>query len=146
MRQRGRKTAAALRLVHSDDGDRHESPRTLTAEQRQIWDATVQAMPSDWFSPENLPLLEQYCVLISRARAINAKMNREPVGSSMYFRLLYVEQKFARNIAMLATKMRIAQQSTYDKSRRKGAKDLKPAWDREHEDEEVGSEDEAEEV
>jgi hypothetical protein len=135
MRQRGRKSAAALRLVHSDTGERAESPRTLTKEQKEIWDATLAAMPHDWFSAENLPLLEQYCVLISRARAINKKMNAESVGSSLYFRLLYVEQKFARNIAMLATKMRIAQQSTYDKSRRKGSQDLRPAWDADSEGE-----------
>lgn len=143
MRQRGRKSAAALRLVTSDDdAERHVSPRSLTADQREIWDATVQSMPSDWFSPENLPLLEQYCVMIDRARAVNKKMNSEKIGTQLYFRLLSLEQKFARSIAMLATKMRIAQQSTYDKSRRKGAKDIKPQWDT-HEDseEETGEED-----
>lgn len=142
MRQRGRKSAAALRLVASnDDADRPVGPRSLTSEQLVIWDATVAALPSDWFSPENLPLLEQYCVLIDRTRAVNKKMNTEKIGTQLYFRLLSLEQKFARSIAMLATKMRIAQQSTYDKSRRKGAKDMKPDWETHEDSEEETGED-----
>lgn len=129
MRQRGRKSAAALRLVHSDDDPRPEGPDSLTREQRELWDSIIRAVPKDWFSAENMPLLEQYCVLIDRTRAVNKKLNGEKIGTNIYFRLLSLEHKFTRHLAMLATKMRIAQQSTYDKSRRKGAKDLRPAWD-----------------
>lgn len=141
MKQRGRKSAAALRLVHVGDSERPLPPECLTHEQAEIWSSVVAAVPKDWFSAENLPILEQYCVTISRARACAAKLNKEPVGTEKYFRLLPLEQKFSRTVAMLATKMRIAQQSTYDKSRRKGAKDMRPAWDAEDESEDEVQED-----
>lgn len=137
MRQRGRKSAAALALVHSRETKVPAPPASFNDAQKEVWRATILAMPEDWFSTENLPILESYCVTVDRSRTLTKRLNKVPAGSKLYFKLIHMEQKFARSIAMLATKMRIAQQSTYDKSKRK-PKSVKPDWVEDREDEAEG--------
>src|SRR5262245_43796510 len=116
---RGRVSQAALNVVTVDDGERQEPLEHLTDEQKLIWTETCEALPPDWFNKDTLPLLEQYCVLIDRLRTVNRKMRELEVGTREYVKLLTSEGRMQRCLCTLATKMRISQQSTYDKSKRK---------------------------
>ena len=43
-------------------------PDELTAEQGEVWRASVAAMPADWFGRETYPLLAAYCRHVCRSR------------------------------------------------------------------------------
>src|SRR4030095_1646161 len=78
MKQRGRKSAAAL-VVVPDVGPptvRLAPPETLTDAQRAIWHKTVNAMPADWFGPQHTPLLEAYCRHLAFAGTIARAINQ----------------------------------------------------------------------
>src|SRR5262245_4426986 len=93
-------------------------PETLTEEQREIWLTIVNRMPANWFPAETHCLLEQYCRHVTRARrvaqllaALEASREFEP---SDYQKLLHEEARQTTTIAMLAMKMRLAQQALDD--------------------------------
>lgn len=133
MRQRGRKSAAALSLVVNvnEPSVRHKPPEHMPEDQRAVWDNVLDNVPADWFQPETLPLLEQYCIHVCRAKFLaqlineyQLKADRLAGETSRMLELMRQEHRQSRLIASLATKMRIAQQSTYDKSRRRKSKSM----------------------
>lgn len=139
MRQRGRKSAAALAIVIDTSVRTIEPPATMPDEQKAVWQTVVGNMPAGWFGEETAPLLEQYCVHVCRAKMLGqlvneltTKTDRTSGETSRMLELMRQEHRQSRLIASLATKMRIAQQSTYDKSARKRAKvpvsAVKPPW------------------
>jgi len=130
MRQRGRKSAAQLSVITSGHQKRPEPPDSLTDKQKEEWDAVVKRMPIDWFPRETHALLAQYCRHVTRADDIaqilemmvkDRKKNFNPVH---YTKLLGQEMRQSNAIATLATKMRLSQQSSYDKSKKKHGNEL----------------------
>lgn len=126
MRQRGRKSAAALTIVSDNPVRSVTPPANMPDDQKEIWHSIVETMPADWFGKENVALLEQYCVHVCRAKMLGQLVNeltikpdRTSGETSRMLELMRQEHRQSRLIASLATKMRIAQQSTYDKSARK---------------------------
>jgi hypothetical protein len=93
MKQRGRKSAAALSVVGPVDGQLRPDPLPeLTSEQAVIWRETVDAMRPGWFTQETWPTLGQYCRHIAYAHRI-AKMIetanlRAPGDRDQLFRLI----------------------------------------------------------
>ena len=73
MIQRGRKSSAALTLVGSGTGQvsvvkRPEPPADLSdAECADLAGHVVDSMPADWFRPEQLPVLKQFCRHVATA-------------------------------------------------------------------------------
>lgn len=129
MLQRGRKSADALAINVNDPviGERPEAPDGMPDDQKAVWEQVIQSCPPDWFPPETLDLLTQYCVHVCRARLLAQGVNdlsriqgRTPEETKLMYDLMRQEHRQSRMIASLATKMRIAQQSTYDKSRKRG--------------------------
>ena len=107
-----------------------EPPYELKEAEANVWNATVQDKTPDWFTPSTFPLLKQYCRHVVRAdniafmieqfeediqRAASgyATMHHFGVG---YDKLLLMQASESRMIASLSVKMRLAQQSTIDKS------------------------------
>jgi len=129
--QRGRRSAASLRVVPLGEIPRQRAPADLPRDESRVWDSIVAAEPADWFSGSTRPLLAQYCRHIVAARRVAAMINTFDAGvaaetaadqndemvlmlaaAKLLDRLLKMQERESRAIASLATKMRISQQST----------------------------------
>jgi hypothetical protein len=135
MGKRGRTSAAALAtttISPVETLERPDAPYDLTDEQAEEWWAVVNRMPPDWFPRETHSLLAQYCRHVVRARRIaqllNATENSKEFDVKEYRDLLRSEEEQSRAIASLATRMRLSQQATYDKSKKKPGSTKKP-WE-----------------
>ena len=135
MKQRGRTSAAALEVAAPvTREDRPDAPYDLTDEQAEEWWAIVNRMPADWFSRETHGMLAQYCRHVMAARRVAQLVADHESGSGdgefdveTYDRLLKMQEREGRAISSLATRMRISQQATYDKSKAK-PKQVKRPW------------------
>lgn len=113
-----RSSVAALSVVSAVH--RPLPPEDLTVEQKHEWNVIVQKLPPDWFPEETWPLLKQYCRLITRARQLAVYFgNGKGIERDVFLKLTHEEVEVSRAIVVLATKMRITQQSTYDKTKSK---------------------------
>lgn len=108
-----------------------EAPYELGEAESYVWNSVVQCNPPDWFSPATYPLLMAYCRHVVAANHIadwiTAELEdaaRAAGGQATYGnyptigidKLLTMQAQQSRAIAMLATKMRLAQQSTIDEA------------------------------
>ena len=109
-----------------------EPPAELTELQATEWRAIAAALPADWFRRETWPLLAQYCRHIIAARRVAQLAEQCEQADAFdlleYDRLGKMAERESRVLTSLATKMRISQQSLYDKSKRKGSVAKRP-WD-----------------
>ncbi len=135
MGTRGPRSNASLSVVSSgplETINRLSPPPELTKEQAAEWLQVVNRLPADWFGRETQGLLAQYCRHIVAARRvadlIGAAEADEECSIKDYDRLLKMQEREGRAISSLATKMRISQQATYDKSKKKPAQARKP-WE-----------------
>lgn len=126
MGMRGPRSSAALSVISSDGIEAFERPRPpadLTDEQAFEWTAIVNRLPADWFGRETEALLAQYCrhIVASRrvAALVTAAEDDKDCDLKDYDRLLKMQEREGRAMTSLATKMRLSQQSTYDKSKKK---------------------------
>jgi len=134
MGARGRKSAASLAVIGPGGIEtvrRPDPPDDLTPEQADEWRAVVNRLPSEWFPRETHGLLAQYCRHVVRARrlaqAIEAAESRDDFDFKGWRDLLRAEEEQSRAIASLATKMRLSQQSLYDKTTKRGSR-TDPPW------------------
>lgn len=139
MGTRGRKSAASLTVASVSPVEtiqRPDAPYDLTDEQSEEWWAVVNRMPADWFPRETHAMLAQYCRHVVRARRISQLLNamENATGEDAEFDvkeyrdLLRSEEEQSRAISSLATRMRISQQATFDKSKKKPSLSAMP-WD-----------------
>lgn len=141
MGARGKQSAAAVRetavaalmpdvsVVHRPD-----APYDLTDEQAIEWRAIVNRMPADWFPRETHGLLAQYCRHVVAARRTAQLVERceqaENLDVDQYDKLLKIQEREGRAISSLATRMRLTQQTTLDKTKKKGKAGLMaPPWE-----------------
>jgi len=114
MQQRGRRSIESLSVVQVAPGARVSAPDRLTDDQRSIWGSIVDSKPADWFGSDNLALLEQYCCVQTEARRIASKLREiSPECLDDYERLIALQNRVSGQLASLATKMRLTQQSRY---------------------------------
>jgi hypothetical protein len=134
----GRKTRAPVAGVADGFGDleiqRPDAPYDLTDEQSQEWWAVVNRMPADWLPRETRGMLAQYCRHVVRARRVaqmlDAMERADDFDVKEYRELLKAEAEESRAIASLATRMRLSQQSTYDRKKSKPVTMRRPWEDR----------------
>jgi hypothetical protein len=138
MIQRGKKsaTAIAVKAVVSLQS-RPEPPVELTAEQGDVWQAIVDALPADWFSTENHPLLIQYVRHTIEARRVAQLIDQECARGDLdtlaYLELLKAQRNESTALKTLAASMRLAQQARYGARGAEGAsrrsKTVKRPWE-----------------
>lgn len=136
MAKRGRVSVAALAVsslaAPIETVQRPDAPYDLTDEQAKEWWAVVNRMPADWFPRETHGMLAQYCRHVVAARRVAELVKSVEAENEFdllaYDRALKMQEREGRAISSLATKMRISQQTTYDKSRKKPSAALKP-WE-----------------
>lgn len=134
MDQRGRKSSASLAVVRGLGAvDRPEPPAELTDEQAAEWREIVGRLPAEWFPRETWGLLSQYCrhvVASRRVAALIADMEgSEHFDIEQYDRLLKMQEREGRALSALSTRMRISQQSTLDREKRKPLKASRKPWE-----------------
>jgi phage terminase small subunit len=126
---------AAARNVLIMPSSRPEPPKGLTSQQAKHWREIVARMPANWFLTEALPILEAYCVQITRQRHLAAKINKlEQAGDSddkQYLTMLRKENAGVRALAILATKLRLTPQSTTNKAKQKPVVPMRNPWEEE---------------
>ena len=132
MAQRGRKSAQELTKPPAVEViSRPDAPYDLTDEQTEEWWAVVNRLPAEWFPRETHSLLAQYCRHVVTARRIAQLIAKHEKNDDLdiqeYDRLLKMQEREGRALSSLATRMRITQQTTYDKSKKKGTQ-VKPPW------------------
>lgn len=136
MGRRGRTSIAALAVQKSGKVlqvmQRPDAPYDLTDEQADEWRAVVDSLPAEWFPRETWPLLSQYCRHVVNARRV-AQLITQALGQKTldvvdYDKLLAMQEREGRAISSLATRMRLTQQTTYDKSKKKPSRVAKP-WE-----------------
>ena len=133
MGSRGRKSSESLTVIGArgiETIKRPQAPDELTNEQAEEWRAVVDRLPADWFPRETHALLVQYCrhVIASRriAQLIAVAESGETFDLAEYDRLCNMMQRESRVIASLATKMRLSQQTKFDKEKKRSVKPNKP--------------------
>ena len=148
MEGRGRKSAASLAVISGKGIEtvrRPDAPDELTEEQAAEWKAVVNRLPADWFPRETFPMLAQYCRHVISARRVSEMIrgledliinngDGDTPGvaalkaAETLDRLLKMQEREGRALSSLATRMRITQQATYDKSKKKPLQSKKP-WE-----------------
>lgn len=132
MTQRGRKSAASLsvNVASIETIPRPDAPYDLTDEQAEEWWAVVNRMPAEWFPRETHGLLAQYCrhVVAARrvAQLVGACEAERDLDIARYDTLLKMQEREGRALSSLATRMRLSQQTTFDKEKKKPNQVTKP--------------------
>jgi hypothetical protein len=119
-----RKSAASLSVVQPLPGQkRPDPPEDLTDEQAVEWRKVVDRLPPDWFPAESHQLLVAYVRHVVNARVIAGKIAAfdrawldDPDGLLMFDKLTMMGEREGRAISSLATRMRLTQQSRFQKT------------------------------
>lgn len=95
--------------------ERIAEPYDLTPEERTVWRGVVDDFPAHWFTPATVPLLRQYCrhtVLANQLADEIAKARDAGAKLADLTHLMKIQANESRVLTTLATKMRLAQQSS----------------------------------
>lgn len=134
MRQRGRKSAAALAIAENhlcEAIKRPDAPYDLSDEEAEEWWAVVNRMPADWFPRETHGMLAQYCRHVVRARRVAQLVHEEEklqFDLDRYDQLLKMQERESRIMSSLATRMRISQQATVRAEQARKPPAARPPW------------------
>jgi phage terminase small subunit len=140
MNKRGRIAQAAIDAPRINGIKRPEPPAHLEPDAADEWRKVVNRMPADWFPDETHAMLEQRCrhVIWMRKTAdqIDEMTHSKNLDIKEYNFLLRLAASQSRTLINMDTNMRLTQQTTHDKSKRKGAAKAKGApWAKEKETE-----------
>lgn len=135
MGTRGRKSAAELTVASAVSTIRRpDAPLDLTPEESDVWVATVEAMPADWFPRETFPLLAQWCRHTVSARRvsqlIDAASSRDEVDVAELRELLAMQARETGALKAMAAAMRLSQQASYSARGAGGEKSRRSAFKR----------------
>jgi hypothetical protein len=122
--QRGRKSAAELSIAPPTGiPNRPDPPEAFTEAQAALWADIVAEKPAGWFDAATVPLLASYCrgvvfvqELAAEIAALGKKCLRHPDKLRRLEKLNNLLDKQEKRLVTLATKLRLAQQSRYDKA------------------------------
>jgi hypothetical protein len=138
----GRKSAAEkLASVVNLPNRQVPPPDDLSEEAAKVWRDVVATKPVSWWDAGSLPLLAQYCRVTVEARRIDGLLlveaeflTTKKADLPAYSRLRRMQGSISRELAALATKMRLAQQSRYQEksahtAATKGGSGRKRPWE-----------------
>lgn len=127
MGQRGKKSGAELSVAPSSVTQVIERPgpfRCLTDEQKMHWVRIVNALPADWFTPENVDNLTQYVRHITHSNRVEQLIQNyyeDPEFSIETLDRLYkMQERESRVLANLGSKMRLPQSAVHSPRKGKG--------------------------
>lgn len=117
----GPKSKASLSVVPAPQLDKRLSaPSTFNERQRQLWKAVVDSKSADWFGADNAPLLAAYVKAVDSHERLSQEVERFDLdrladmdGVKLLDRLQAMQERQARLMQSMATKMRLTQQSKF---------------------------------
>lgn len=115
----------ARKVIQGGFDRRAEPPEHLTERQKELWRGVAASESVDWFRTEaNRQLLELYVASMDSARTVQSFIDAFPVamlatkaGADQYRQLVKLRQSEQSTAYMLATKLRLTNQSRYDRNR-----------------------------
>ena len=120
MAARGRKSSASLAIVTAIPGQRAEPLVELSSDESEIWRSVVSTKPAEWFGADSFPLLANFCRHTIRQRLLSEQINQfdttcltDEDGLKRFDLLLKMSDRESKAVAMVATKLRLTQQSRY---------------------------------
>jgi hypothetical protein len=118
MKQRGRKSASELSVVRPLSVELPEPPANYSDEQSATWSQILASKPADWWDAGTLPLLDAYVRAITEHGRITDLIERmHPLAGfdefKEYDQMQRTQDRLQSQMARLATKMRLSQQSKY---------------------------------
>src|SRR5262249_15425365 len=120
---RGRKEQIIPAAIEA--AKRPEPPDHLDTAAADEWRKVVNRMPPDWFPDETHAMLEQRCrhVIWMRktAEQLDIMTRAKKLDIQQYNFLLRLAASQSRTLINMDTNMRLTQQTTHDKAKRKGA-------------------------
>lgn len=106
---------SSLAVVPSSPRTLVAAPAGLTAAEADLWDVVVESKPSEWFGDDSLQLLKEYVRAATMCDRLDARIKlleaKELIADVRL--VLDMRDKEAKRAAMLATKLRLTQQSRY---------------------------------
>jgi hypothetical protein len=129
MLQRGRKLAV-ISASGVDLIERMPPPRDLNSEEAIEWREIVDSMPPEWLTRGSVPLLVEYVRHIVTSRRISELLRsveeRSELDILAYEKALRLKAQESRAIAQLATKLRLSQQTIYDRRKQNPLQQERP--------------------
>jgi phage terminase small subunit len=116
MRQRGRKSAAAMSVTISVDGkpDRLQPPDHLSADERKRFTDIVANCDARHFRPSDTTLLCRYVESDALAERAAKELRKNPVVDGKASAWLAVQEKSVRALVSLSMRLRLSPQSRID--------------------------------
>lgn len=121
MQQRGRKSAASkIALIDGSRGSRPSPPGDISDYEAAKWAEVIGSMPADWFKPEMTDLMRAYCrcsKIVYEIDKMDDSLQADLLGDTpvdnlvIKLKLSNSRDKQVRQLAMLATKLRLTPQS-----------------------------------
>jgi hypothetical protein len=115
MRQRGRKSAAAMSVVQIAEDQRPQPPARLSGVEKRVWLDTVGRLPPHWFRGSE-PVLECYCVAVNMARFLSKQVKAAAPGDERFSGLVKLQRAEAALVARLAGTLRLTPRSTWSRT------------------------------
>lgn len=118
MKQRGRKSSAELAVVRPLQTELQPPPDSFDDDQAQLWCEIVASKDADWWDAGTYPLLEAYVRTVVEHRRVSRLVEgchpvADPMAFDQYDKILRAQDRLSSQLARLATKMRLSQQSKY---------------------------------
>ena len=90
-------------------------PEGLTEAQAAVWRDTVNCRSADYFGPDSVPMLSEYCRVVAMCDLLAVQIEGAIAGgeSGEVKALLDMRDKESRRMSSLATKLRLTNQSRY---------------------------------
>jgi hypothetical protein len=92
-----------------------DAPEYLSDKAKSLWKDIVSCKPPDWFDEGNLPLLGQYCDLVTTAEKLSAQREALPVMHRETVRLRRQHLATVLAATTVAVKLRLTVQNTVDR-------------------------------
>lgn len=115
MRQRGRRSAAALEAISVDGKpDRLQPPDHLSADERQRFVEIISTCDAKHFRPSDTTLLCRFVEADALAERAAKELRKHPVVDGKASAWLAVQEKSVRALVSLSMRLRLAPQSRID--------------------------------
>jgi phage terminase small subunit len=114
MRQRGRKSAAALSVVDVHDQQKLLPPAFLSEPERELFASIVGGCDADHFRQTDLPLLSRYCEAAVLAENAALELRDGAVVDGKPSPWIVVQEKCVRALVSLSMRLRLSPQSRLD--------------------------------
>jgi hypothetical protein len=96
-------------------GTRLPAPVGLSSAESTLWRAVVDSKPAVWFGPDSAPVLAEYVRAVVMCDTLASRLRHVLAGGTIddVRLVLGLRDKESRRAALLATKLRLTQQSRY---------------------------------